>query len=348
MPIPPLVATKWEHIRQDPASGTYWVDKKLGPRRRIRRKCASLAEAKKLLRQLDLVTREEGPPVLLSEIFARYRALDEAQNRNHVRHAGIERRFVRDLGDPRVASLSPAMVGEWQLMKVAAGCSPSTVNRATRRLHAVLNQAARDKLLAANPIQGYRAFRDPPGRLRWLQDEEEEALSQAMAPEDWRLVEIAHLSGMRQGEQFGCRAEFVRLDANVIHLPVTKGGVSRDVPMGDDLRQLVIEQLALGSDWLCPRPGRAGPWGGKAFYVLRFMPALVAAGIQDFRWHDLRHTYCSRLAMRGVPLRAIQLLAGHKSITVTERYAKLSPDHLHQAARVLDRPAGHPTGHPQP
>jgi hypothetical protein len=75
-----------------------------------------------------------------------------------------------------------------------------------------------------------------------------------------------------------------------------------------------------------------------------FIPAVRRAGIANFRWHDLRHTLASRLAMAGVDLRTIQELMGHKTLAMTLRYAHLSPTHLHAAVRALDTPSGGRTG----
>lgn len=397
MALPTLRKTRWQHIRQDPATGEYWVDRKIGKSgRRFRRKAGPLKDAQNLLKQVEELA-DRPPPTKLSEICQQYRAQDEARNNGHEHHAAIEARFIKDLKDPKAVQLTPARISEWQLAELDRGLSPASVNRATRRLHAVLNLAVRDNLLLRNPMTGYKLLKEDPGRLRWLNEDEEAQGEAHFSRGDWRLVRIAFLSGMRQSEQFELEMAQVKWDANLIHLKMTKNHEHRDIPMGKDLREAVELQRKLGQailwvqtlpekaleslgaaaphlesflagDWdaadedpvtqvrlvqlrreflshpnrphhqyLCPNPKTGRRWDGNQFYKYRFMPGMKRAGIQDLRWHDLRHTYCSRLAMANIPIRTIQKLAGHKTIQITERYSHLSPDHLHAAARALDR-----------
>ena len=73
-----------------------------------------------------------------------------------------------------------------------------------------------------------------------------------------------------------------------------------------------------------------------------FETAREKAGLADFHWHDCRHTFCSRLAMAGVPLKTIQALAGHKTIAITARYAHLAPNTLHAAVELIRVPGHRP------
>jgi len=67
-----------------------------------------------------------------------------------------------------------------------------------------------------------------------------------------------------------------------------------------------------------------------------FTPACRKAGITDFRFHDLRHIYASHSAMRGVHIRALQELLGHKTLIMTQRYSHLAPEQLQNAVKLLD------------
>ena len=101
----------------------------------------------------------------------------------------------------------------------------------------------------------------------------------------------------------------------------------------------------LKSPYVFPSDTGQTPLDARNYVRRIFLPALKQARVEDFRWHDLRHTFASRLVMKGVDLKTVQELMGHKTIAMTLRYAHLSPAHRLAAVRRLDRePTGTTTG----
>ena len=99
------------------------------------------------------------------------------------------------------------------------------------------------------------------------------------------------------------------------------------------------------SDWVFPSSTGDTSLDSQNFMNRVFVPALRRAGIENFHWHDLRHTFASRLVMKGADLPTVQELMGHKTYTMTLRYAHLSPVHQLDAVKRLDaQPTGTTTG----
>ena len=125
----------------------------------------------------------------------------------------------------------------------------------------------------------------------------------------------------------------VDLTRKVVRLTKTKNGSARNVPLNSvALDALKAHQQRVPhkpDDMVFPRPG---PSSDTRWW---FQPALAEAKITGYVWHCNRHTFCSWLAMAGVSIKEIQVLAGHKTITMAARYAHLSPESSVSASERL-------------
>jgi integrase len=221
----------------------------------------------------------------------------------------------------------------------------TTVNRELNTLKAMLTYSVEKKLHDVNPARDVKPFAVNNERVRFLLPDELARLL-AAAGQDvavaWLVpaIKLAVHTGLRQGELLRLRWADLSPTLPLATIPQTKNNEPKHVPLNAEA------QAALGA---LPRYGvtvLAWPWGdplSDTTLYAAFQRTCRRAGITDFRWHDLRHTFASHLVMAGVDLRTVQELLGHKDPTMTTRYAHLSPAHMVAAvaklAAALEAPA---------
>lgn len=258
---------------------------------------------------------------------------------------GFKRHVVKDLrevfGDKRLSEIIYLELETYRNRrkdtptKAGKPRTDASVNRDMAILGHMLSKAVEWGMLETSPFKkGKRLmFKENNHRLRFLTDAEVEALLRACSPHLRPIVEVALLTGMRRGELFGLKWEQIR--NGFIYLTETKSGKARQIPINDRLAE-VFKEVRRGNQLKSPYVF-CGPDGKRFFEVKRsFASACRRAGLEDFRFHDLRHTFASHLVMNGVGLKAVQELLGHADIKMTMRYAHLSQAHLKEAVAVLN------------
>jgi integrase len=188
-----------------------------------------------------------------------------------------------------------------------------------------------------SPMRKIRKPTEPRGRVRFLSDDERERLLKACEESDspylYTVVVLALSTGARKSEIMNLKWKDVDLNRNRITLEETKNHERRILPLAGHALQLVkdmasvrrIDTHLLFSSSAPDRP---------ADVRYHWNTALRKAGIENFRFHDLRHTAASALAMNGASLAEIADVLGHKTLQMVKRYAHLSEAHT---ARVVAR-----------
>ena len=223
--------------------------------------------------------------------------------------------------------------------------TPARVARYLSALSPVLEFAVREKgWLDANPIRKVKKPQEARGRVRFLDTEERERLLAACdqatdTPELRVIVLMALTTGARRGEIANLRWRQVDLARKVVTLEDSKNGDRRALPLVGPALAALKEHAKVrpldGSKLVFP--GRSKKTADKPLDVERaWQTALRRAEIEDFRFHDLRHTAASYLAMSGSSLAEIAEVLGHRTLSMVKRYAHLS--HAHTAG-VLERMA---------
>ena len=174
---------------------------------------------------------------------------------------------------------------------------------------------------------------------RWLTADEEARLLAASSPWLQEIIRFALNTGMRQGEILNLQWEDVDFTRGTLIVMKSKNGTRRTIPLNSTVYELLsAKQAATGTS--CG-PVFTSPLGNTLhvrFLVREFCEARDRAGIPDFRFHDMRHTFATRLVQRGIDLYKVQRLLGHKTGTMTQRYAHHSPESLRDGVNVLDEP----------
>ncbi len=254
----------------------------------------------------------------------------------------IRYHLVPEFGPMLLGEITGQRVERFKAKLMGAETAAKTVRNTLGVLSRMLHVAKDWGYLTEVPA--IRLPKVPAPRFRFLSDEDSRRLLEAADPY-WRApIFFALMTGCRQGEIWAMERDQVDLDNAMVRVDraVYRGRVGlpkhdrvRTIELSETLTQNLREHLSTTEGALVFASKEGGiRWGGQADAGLR--KAAKSAGIEPLGWHVLRHTFASRLAMRGVPLQAVQQLLGHARIDETMRYAHLSPGAKRDAVSRLD------------
>jgi len=253
-----------------------------------------------------------------------------------------------EIGSYALADVTPSLIAQYR-DKLAGGLThyktprtPATVNRYMAALSVAFTTAVKEwGWLDDTPMRKVTKGKEARGRVRFLSDDERVRLLKACKESSnsylYPVVVLALSTGMRQGEIMGLTWDVVDLNRGRAILHETKNGERRAVAItGHALEQLkeLAKVRRIDSNLLFPSK-EARPQKIQKGMDLRvpWLAALKNAGIEDFKFHDLRHSAASYLAMNGASLAEIAEVLGHKTLQMVKRYAHLSEGHT---ARVVE------------
>ncbi len=241
-------------------------------------------------------------------------------------------------GDTQLKRFTTASVDQLQTDLINKGYKPASNNKILNVLKHAFNKALEWNWIAEDTLKRIRKvkpLKDTGKRLRYLSKEDCQTLVNACQGLTRAIVITALNTGMRKGEILSLKWEQVDLKNNRILLDRTKNGKRRELPINNTLKE-TLQGLTRRLD--IPYMFFDAVTGKPIKDVKRsFQTALKRAGIRDFHFHDLRHTFASHLVMAGVDITTVSRLLGHQTLTMTLRYSHLSKGHLDNAVNLLDR-----------
>lgn len=281
--------------------------------------------------------------------------------------------FSKDFGKKKLTEITPWVVEKWRAKRLKKGLKVSTLNREVAQLKAALTKATEWGALETNPVAGIKLSRvDDKPAPRYLTPQEETRLRAALEAREarirserdsanlWReqrghkplpslygrafsdhlrpMVLLSLNTGIRQGELFALTWQNVNFARAMLTVTgsTAKSGRTRHVDLNSEALDVLRGwkgQQEGASELVFPNED------GLPFTNVNtgWRKLLADADVRNFRWHDLRHTFASKLVQAGVSLYVVSRLLGHATISQTEGYSHLSPD---QRAEAVERIVG--------
>jgi integrase len=282
-----------------------------------------------------------------SEFVRAYLAAVKNRLRSYPQIRWRMRRFLALYTGRSISAISRQDVANYIDNRLDDGIAKGTVNLEISTLSAAYTFAIKYwGWPLINPVLGQHLKADE-GRLRWLDHSENRSLKASTRRSRASIflpdfIALAVNTGCRKSELLQLSWKHVDLDAGIIVIDGSnsKTGKRRIIPLNQTARQ-ALENREQFKNKYCP----STHWvfakkNGERLKSIdkQFAHCVKNAGIEDFRIHDLRHTFASWLVTKEVPLLHVKELLGHSSIKMTERYAHLATTALAKAVAVLDEP----------
>ena len=313
------------------------IKESIGPSRRvaeavIAKRKAEIAENK------FLDKRKELPPVKFHDFAVEFLKWAKGEHKpgSRQRELSIMRTLEKGFGDKNIHEITAWSIEQYK-MKRKEEVKASSVNRELTMLKSMLNKAVEWGKLKEAPKR-VKLLKGVKSRLRYLMPDEVQRLISNCSDHLKPIVVVAVHTGMRKGEFLSLQWKQIDFEKGIITLSDTKNDQRRYVPMDETVKS-TLSEIKRKSDYVFRGKKEGKP---LVWIELSFHNALEKSGIEDFKIHDMRHTFASNLVMAGVDLMTVKELLGHKSIEMTMRYAHLAPEHKMRAVNVLDEVLNRP------
>jgi integrase len=274
---------------------------------------------------------------LMKKYMVEYSAVNKAAS-SHKRDKSIVVQLERVFGDHYLTDITPAMISDFKVKRRADGVSPRTINYELTTMSHAYNMAIREwGLVKDNPVKRVRKDRVSNHIERWLTVEEEKKLLKASPKWLQDIIVFAINTGMRQSEILDLKWSQVDLQRRTVTIFEQKNRCIDTLPLNATVTRLLqVKRCASAQSDVYIFPNTLNQRKENRVLITAFHKALKRAGITKCRFHDLRHTFATRLAQNGVDLYKIQKLGRWKNVTMVQRYAHHYPESLRPAIEMID------------
>lgn len=318
----------------------YYVDGKrkreaIGPNRKMAEKV--LAKRKVQIAERRFLDVVRKPKTTFPQLVAKYMEYAKSNKLSWERDAYSIKSLTAVFGDSCLSDITPLGIEEYKAKRLAT-VSNATVNRELACLKHMFTNAINWGMSDRNPVKSVKMLKERNERIRYLTSEEVQKLLECLSARIKPIVIVALHTGMRRNEILYLKKEDIDFKQRLIFVKKSKNGKLREIPMAEPVYDALKAASAHSKSQYVFSDSQS-----RHIVDIRgsFGNALRQAGIENFRFHDLRHTFASHLVMSGIDLLTVKELLGHQSINMTLRYAHLSPDHKRRAVESLKYFDGH-------
>lgn len=304
------------------------------------------AEQERLKQEAEEQIRREN--ISFDSVFKQYieQSLQDKDSETCQNEIGLYNNWIQPLfGKTPMKDISPFILEKLKKQMFGAGRSPRTVKYALVVTRQVFNYAIKNDLYNGdNPVSKVKKPSEDNRRDRFLSHEEADLLLEALQQVSTETYHISLLSlhcGLRAGEIFNLTWNNIDFEHNILTAMDTKTGKNKSVVMTSAVKEMLKQRKSYSSTKHIFISSNGNVMKDVPKNYARTVKSLgFNENITDRRhkvvFHTLRHTYASWLVMSGVDLYTTQRLMGHSTMTMTERYSHLAPDHLRKAVSKLE------------
>ena len=274
---------------------------------------------------------------LMAKYLDEHSAINKAKT-SHRRDKSLTDHLNKTFGEMLLTDITSAMLSEYKVQRRSEGASPRTINYELTLMSHAFNLAIREwELVDDNPVRRVKKERVNNVIERWLTLDEEEKLLKASPKWLQDIIVFAIHTGLRQSELLDLKWSQVELNRRTITISEQKNRGIDTLPLSETAMQVLREREKASS---CTDryvfPNNFSRRRGNRLLLRSFYAAIKQAGIENFRFHDLRHTFATRLVQQGVGLFEVQKLGRWKNTSMVMRYAHHNTESLRSAIEVMD------------
>ena len=277
-------------------------------------------------------TKNAAKKHTLSDLIERFLDHPSLKDKTKLNYGPQLKWWISQLGDNKLADITPDKISRLRDGLLKKGFQKSSTNRYIAALSSAYSMAVKEfGWIDINPCSRVRKLSEPRGRTRFLTDDERERLLNSCEESNTKelliIVLLALSTGARKNEIRWLRWDDVNIQTGTVIFRETMNGTIRSVPIvgrGLDLMREWGKIRRLDTDLVFPGRNPKHP----VLFEKSWKRALKESNIEDFRFHDLRHSAASYLIMAGVHMRTVAEILGHKTFAMVQRYSHLSPEHL--------------------